>query len=147
MIHLQMLGKFIVSHPVAILLCVITYLIIGTVWYGPLFSKAWTKMNGIDITTKKKEDMMRGMIEGMVMSIITGFVITVVLGRGMEILLIQNWMQPMIIATILWLPFTALPFAQNYAYLQKPKKLLLIDAGYMLISLWAMSLILYKTVV
>ncbi len=146
MIHFQALGTFVMSNILAVLACVIVYLIIGFVWYGPLFSKSWTTMNGIDITTKKKEDMTKGMMHGMAMSVITGFVITVVLGRGMQLLDMSSPTYPLIIATILWLPFTALPFAQNYAYLQKPFKLLFIDAGYMLVSMWAISFILYATV-
>ncbi len=146
MIHLQAIGNFIATHPLAILLCVVAYMIIGSVWYCPLFSKPWAAMHGIDISKKKKEDMTKGMIQGMTMSVITAFVIASVLGRGMDILMIDNWTHPLIIATILWLPFTALPFAQNYAYLQKSYKLLFIDAGYMLIGMWAMSLILYAMI-
>jgi hypothetical protein len=148
MIHLQKLGEFVTGHPLTILLCIVVYFMIGMIWYGPLFSKQWTSMNGMTpemIKNTPKEKMMRGMMTGMTMSIITGFVITVVLGRGMELLDMSSATYPLIIATILWLPFTALPFAQNYAYLQKPFKLWLIDAGYMLVGMWTISLILYKT--
>ncbi len=149
MIHLQKLGEFVAGNPFAILLCVVAYFFIGMIWYGPLFSKAWTSMNGMTpemIASTPKDKMMRGMMTGMASSILTGFVITVVLGRGMQLLDMSHWSYPLIITTILWLPFTALPFAQNYAYLQKPLKLWLIDAGYMLVGMWAISLILYKTV-
>lgn len=148
MIHLQKLGEFVTGHPLAILLSVIVYMAIGFVWYGPLFSKAWTSMNGMTpemIAATPKEKMMRGMMTGMVTSFITGLVISIVLGRGMQILDMSSASYPIIIATILWLPFTALPFAQNYAYLQKPFKLLCIDAGYMLIGTWAIALVLYYT--
>lgn len=150
MIHLQKLGEFVTAHPLAILLSVVVYFMIGMVWYGPLFSKQWTSMNGLTpemIKNTPKEKMMRGMIMGFGSSFLTGFVIAVVLGRGMQLLDMSHWSYPLIIATILWFPFTALPFAQNYAYLQKPFKLLCIDAGYMLVGMWAMSLILYKSVV
>lgn len=149
MIHLQKLGEFVTGHPLAILLCVVVYFVIGMIWYGPLFSKQWASMNGITpemMASAPKDKMMRGMMTGMVASIVTGFVITVVLGRGMQLLDMSSPTYPLIIATILWLPFTALPFAQTYAYLQKPFKLLCIDAGYMLVAMWAVSFILYKTV-
>jgi len=148
MIHLQALATFVVTHPFAILLSVFVYFAIGFLWYGPMFGKYWTLMNGITpemMANTPKEKMMKGMIIGIITSIITGFVITVVLGRGMEILDMSSWTYALVVATILWLPLTALPFAQNYAYLQKPFKLLCIDAGYMLVGTWAISLILFKT--
>lgn len=144
MVHLQALWQFVATHPLALLVSVVVYNVIGMVWYGPLFSKPWTRMNGIDLS--KKNPDMSGMRNGMIMSVITGFVIATVLGRGMQLLDMSSPAYPLIIATILWFPFTALPFAQNYAYLQKPFKLFLIDAGYMLVSMWAISLVLYKMI-
>ena len=143
MVHLQALWQFIAGNPVTILICVVVYMIIGSIWYGPLFSRPWTRMNGINTDAAQKEMMMKAMIPGMTMSVITGFVIATVLGRGMQLLDMSSPAYPLIIATILWLPFTALPFGQNYAYLQKPFKLFLIDAGYMLVSMWSIALILY----
>lgn len=144
MIHLQMLGAFVAGHILAILGCVVVHMIIGSVWYGPLFLKPWAAMQGIDINNK--EAAMKTMMPGLITSVITAFVIATVLGRGMQILDMSSWVYPLVIATILWLPFTALPMAQNYAYTQKPYKLLFIDTGYMLVSMWVMSAILYVTV-
>ena len=144
MIHLEMLGIFIIQNALTIILCMVVYMIIGSVWYGPLFMKPWARMTGMD--KLKKEDMQKAMIPAMVTSLATAFVMTTVLGRGMQSLAIQSWLDPIIICLVLWFPFTAMTMAQNYAYTQKPFKLLLIDAGYILVSLWAISLILYKTV-
>lgn len=145
MIHIQALGMFIVQHPLALLLCVIAYMIIGSVWYGPLFMKPWVRMSGLE--TMNQDAKKKAMVMGMTMSLVTGFVIAVVLGRGIQILDMSSVMYPLVIATILWIPFTALPMAQGYAYTRKPFALFCIDAGYLLVSMWAMSLILYKTVV
>jgi hypothetical protein len=143
MIHLQMLWAFVTNHPVALLLCVVVYMAIGSVWYGPLFSKKWAALTGMDKVSK--EDMKKAMGPAMASSLITAFVQATVMGRGLEILDMSSWTYPLIIATILWLPFTALPMAQNYAYTRKSSALLFIDAGYMLVSMWAMSMILYFT--
>lgn len=144
MIHLQMLGAFVAGHILAILGCMVAYMVIGTIWYGPLFSKTWAHMTGMDSVSKN--DLKKAMGPAMATSLVTAFVQATVLGRGMQILDMSSWVYPLVIATILWLPFTALPMAQNYAYTQKPYKLLFIDAGYMLVSMWVMSLILYVTV-
>lgn len=144
MIHLQALGAFIVSHPFAILLCMVAYMLIGSVWYGPLFMKQWAKLTGMDKV--KKEVMQKAMWPAMIASLATAFVQSVVMGRTFEILDMSHWAYPLIIATVLWLPFTFMVLAQNYAYTMKSPKLLWIDSGYMLVSMWAMAAILYNAV-
>lgn len=142
MIHFQMLGEFITERPGAILLSLVVYMIIGNVWYGPIFGKAWRHMNNIHV---KGKPTMRSMAPAMATSLLTAFVQAVVLGRGMQILAIQSWVDPIIIATILWFPFTAMTMATSYAYLKKPFKLLLIDSLFVLATLWATSLVIYST--
>ncbi len=142
MIHLQMLGEFIVEHPVAILGCIAANMIIGNVWYGPIFGKAWRHFNGIHHTGKPT---MQTMLPAMLVSIFTAFVQALVIGRSMQILAIGSWVDPIVITLVLWVPFTLLTFATNYAYLKKPFTLLMIDTGFVLISLWATSLVIYST--
>jgi hypothetical protein len=144
MIHLQALGSFIISHPLALLACIVAYMAIGAMWYGPLFKKPWARMTGMDMVPK--EQMKKAMVPAMTASIITAFVQASVLGRGMEIFRMESWVHPVVIATILWFPFTFMVLAQNYAYTQKSWKLTLIDAGYMLVSGWVMALIMYVMV-
>lgn len=144
MVHVYAIAAFVASNVLALLLCVFVYMLIGTLWYGFLFMKAWSKLSGADTLTDAEKK--KTMINGFTTSIITGFVLATVLGRGMQILDMSSPLYPVIIATVLWLPFTALPMAQCAAHAHKPLKLLLIDAGYMLVSLWAVSLVLYTTV-
>ncbi len=144
MVHLQALGAFIAQHFIVLFLCMVVYMIIGSIWYGPLFMKPWGRMTGMDkLSDAEKKKVM---VPSMFVSLFTAFVIATVLGRGMQLLDMSSPMYPVIIATILWFPFTALPMAQNYAYTKKPWQLLAIDSGYLLVSMWAFSLILYKTV-
>ena len=144
MTHLQALGAFIIQHPLAIVVCMVAYMIIGSVWYGPLFMKPWARLTGMD--KMDKAEMQKAMVPAMVTSLATAFVMAVVLGRGMQILAIQSWVDPLVICVVLWFPFTAMVMAQNYAYTRKSVQLLLIDAGYILVSMFAISLILFKTV-
>ncbi len=145
MIHLQALGNFIVSHPFAIILSMLAYMIIGSLWYSPMmFMKPWAKMTGIDKV--KKDKLKKPMIMGMMMGLLVSFVQAVVLGRTMQITSMGHWSYALMIATILWFPFVFLVMAQSYAYTMKSWKLLLIDAGYQLIAMWAMALVLYATI-
>lgn len=144
MLHLQALSTFIVSYPLQILVCIVAYMAIGFVWYGPLFGKIWAKAAGME--KMKKADMQKIMVPAMATSILTGFVFTVVLGRGMQILQISSWVDPLIICLILWFPFTAMVMAQGYIYTHRPLRMWAIDAGYIVVGLWVISLILLKTV-
>lgn len=142
MIHLEALGFFITKYPLTIIGCMAAYMIIGSLWYSPLmFMKPWAKMTGIDKV--KKENLKKPMMTGMAMGLIVSFVQAVVLGRTMQITSMGHWSYALMIATILWFPFIFLVMAQSYAYTMKSWKLLLIDAGYQLIGLWAMALVLY----
>ncbi len=129
------------GNPLAILLCVVAYMALGMVWYGMLFMKPWAAMTGMD-----KQDpvaMKKAMAPTMLVSVATGFVLAVVLGRGLQLVAVTSWLDPLLIATVLWFPFTCMTMAQTYAYTFKPFKLLAIDAGYLLVSMWVMALILY----
>ncbi len=132
---------FISSHPLAILLCIVAYMLIGSVWYGPLFMKSWAKLTGVD--KLRKEDMQKAMMPAMLMSIATAFVQSTVLGRMLQMQSYGQWYHPMLLATLLWFAFTFMVLAQNYAYTNKSWKLTAIDGGYMLVSAWVMSLILW----
>lgn len=145
MIHLEALGFFITKYPLTIIGCMAAYMIIGSLWYSPLmFMKPWAKMTGIDKV--KKEKLKKPMITGMTMGLFVSFVQAVVLGRTMQITSMGHWSYALMIATILWFPFIFLVMAQSYAYTMKSWKLLLIDAGYQLIGLWAMALVLYVAI-
>jgi hypothetical protein len=144
MIHLQALGQFIVHHPFALLACMIAFMLIGFLWYGVLFMKPWAKMTGMDKLSDKARQKM--MLPTMLVSLATAFVQSVVMGRTFEILDMSHWAYPLVIATILWFPFTFMVMWQNYAYTLKPIKLLLIDSGYMLVSMWAMAGILHSAI-
>ncbi len=144
MIHLQALGYFITTHPLALVACMVAYMVIGFLWYGVLFMKPWAKMTGMDkLSDKAKKEMM---IPTMLISLATAFVQSVVMGRTFQILDMGHWAYPLVIATVLWFPFTFMVLWQTYAYTAKPEKLLLIDSGYMLVSMWAMAGILFAFV-
>lgn len=145
MVHLLALKTFLYQYPLAVLASVAVYMAIGGLWYGPLLGKIWMKLAGVDGIPM--EAMKKRMIAGMATSIVTGLVLSVVLGRGMQILDMSHPAYPLIIATILWLPFTALPIAQVHMYSHKSPLLVLIDTGYMLISLWGISFVMYMLTV
>lgn len=144
MIHLQTLSYFVITHPFAIIVCMLVYMGIGMMWYSGLFAKPWAKMTGMDKISKEKAQ--KAMWPAMGTSLATAFVQSVVMGRTFQILDMSHWAYPLVIATVLWFPFVFMVMAQGYAYTLKSWKLLLIDSGYMLVSMWVMALILWSAV-
>ena len=61
----------------AITAAVIANFILGALWYGPLFGKAWAKEVGIgDSNMPSKNDMMRAMILTVIGAFLTAYVIS-----------------------------------------------------------------------
>ena len=85
------------------------------------------------------------MLRGIAANTVMVFVQSAVLGRAFQILVLPNIGYAFIIATILWLPFTALTIINSYAWLGKPVKLMVFDSAYYLVSLLAIAVVLYVT--
>ena len=64
----------------AVILSALASLVIGFIWYGPLFGKAWMKVAGMDNITPEMREMMKKKMAGMlflqaVLSTITAYVL------------------------------------------------------------------------
>jgi hypothetical protein len=122
----------------AVLVCVVIAIILGTLWYGPLFGNAWMKILGI-----KKEAMTDKMKKRMMMSYtlmaIGSFVMTMVLAHSVEFgmaytktygiaggLMAGFWS---------WLGFVAPVKMGDQLWGGKPWKLFCIEGGYYLVLL------------
>ena len=64
----------------------------------------------------------------------------------MQIVYLGSPIHAIIIATLLWIPFTGMTFATNYTWSRRPFGLFLIDAGGTLISLWVIAAIMYMAI-
>ena len=144
MIHLIALGTYVQTHIAGIIGAVVASFIVGFLWHGPLFGKQWMKYN--NMTPPKPEDVKFSMmIPGIAASITMAFVQAVVLGRTLEIVALAHIGHALLIATIIWLPFTALALLNENTWAGKPFAKTAFDAAYNLVSLWAIAAILYVT--
>lgn len=144
MIHLIAVALYIQSHVFSVVLAIVVSFLVGFLWHGPLFGKQWMKYN--KITPPKPEDMSFSMmIPGFVASILMAFTQAAVLGRTFEILALAHVGHALIIATIIWLPFTALVIANEYTWAGKSYGHTAFDAAYNLVSVWAIAAVLYYT--
>ncbi len=144
MIHLIAVGQYVQTHLTGVLLAVVASFVVGFLWHGPLFGRQWMKYN--NIAQPKKEDMKFSMmIPGICASLAMAFVQAAVMGRTFEILLLPSIAHALIIAVILWLPFTALTIVNEYTWAGKPAGHMAFDALYNLASMFAIAAVLYVT--
>ena len=123
---------------VAVVLSAVAAMIVGSIWYGPLFGKAWMKLVGISKDDVKKSEMPKlygimfvgALVEAYVLSHFIHYAgaYTLVLGAKTGL-----WA---------WLGFVATVMIGNYMFSKKPIKLFYIDAGYALVNLMVMGAII-----
>ena len=116
----------------------ISAMVVGSVWYGPLFGKDWMKLVGMKKEDVNKKEMPKlysimflgALVEAYILSMFIHYAGAYTLLLGMKTGL---WA---------WLGFVATVMIGNYMFSKKPLKLYFIDAGYALANLVVMGAIL-----
>ena len=124
----------------AVLVAAIAAIVLGFLWYGPLFGKTWIKLMGMD---KKKMDknMKKKMTKSYVILVITTLVTSYVLAHFVKYLgtTVSDALQT---AFWIWLGFVATIQIGIVLWEGKPWKLYLINASHQLVNLAVMATIL-----
>lgn len=121
----------------AVLVAAVASMIIGAVWYGPLFGKMW-----MQLVNKKKEDLTKGVAKMYILTFIGALVTAYVLGHISDYAGATNWMIGVQSGFWVWLGFVATAFLSDFLFNTRPWKLYGITVGYHLVSLLAMGAIL-----
>ena len=123
----------------AFIVCSISAMIIGFLWYGPLFGKAWKKANRF--TDKDMKNMKitpaAAMVYGTINALVTAFfvgLITAALKSG-------NLSGGLIAGFVLWIGIAATSRMNSVIYEQKPLSLFIVNAGYDLANILVMCVI------
>ena len=123
----------------AVLVCAAVSMVIGFVWYGPLFGKAW--MAAVGKTEEEiKKDFNPGKTYGL--AVLGHFVEAYVLARLMSYVGVATLGEGLRLALLAWLGFTAATFFINNLFEGKPYKLLRINLGFHLVFLLVSAVIL-----
>ena len=100
--------------------------LIGGVWYGPLFSKAWQRESGLSDEAIKDANMVQifgaTFVLNLLASVILGHVLATYSHPGLHI--------SAMIGFGIGLGFVATSIGVNYLFARKSLKLFLIDGGY-----------------
>ena len=144
MTHLTAVLNFASTHVLGIVLSLVATYVIGFIWHGPLFGKQWIALN--KLTPPKKDEMKFSMmLPGLTANLVLVVVQASVLGRAFELVSMTSVLDALIIATIIWLPFTALVIININTWCGKPAKLTVLDCGHALASIWAIAAVMYYT--
>ncbi len=122
-------------------------MIIGFLWYGPLFGKPWSEMMGLGIfSPEAQKEMQKKMMPGYIASFIGALAMAFVLAHA--IIFASAYLKTSGVSAGLtgafwnWLGFIAPVTIGVIFWESKPLKLWLINASYWLVSLLVMGVIL-----
>lgn len=128
----------------AVLLCAVASMIIGYVWYGPLFGKEW--MNLVGMTKEKMEKGKGDMPKTYTMMFISSLFMAYVLAHFIWYAAPGSVTVTIGVKTAIWAwlgMVATVMFSQRlFASDKKPMKLYIIDSGFYLVSLIAMGFII-----
>lgn len=120
---------------IQLILGTIVFMAVGYYWYGKLFGELWQKLTKVSTDKVTKKQMQKSMTVAIACGFVLNFVYQHVaqmssysFGQGKFITGFQTafWM---------WFGFVLLIMLMNNVYEQKPKKLTLINSGYILTCL------------
>lgn len=121
----------------AALVAAVSAFVLGGIWYGPLFGKAWQGYMGLtdeDIASKGHPAVIMGL--ALVLTLVQALVLSAVVpaGSGIE--------SAVIYALVIGVAFVASAFGVNYLFSRHPKALFGIDAGFNVLQFALMGAII-----
>ncbi len=137
-----MLNNFLSNaNWLAIVVAAIAYFALGSVWFSMLFGKQWMALNNIpEPTPETKEQMKKMMLPLMIKSLLMGIVLAIAVAFMVMALRIGNCVPGIKLGLVLS-AIGVIPLVMADMYLIKPLKLWFIDAGYHIIGITLMSII------
>jgi hypothetical protein len=125
----------------AVLVSAIVTFVIGAVWYSPfLFGKQWMAFNGV--TPEKAEAMRKDALRLYGISFVCYVVLAAVFAILIRMVHLQSVLGGAKMGGMLWVGFVATVGLTASLYQAKPFKAYALDAGYQLVFMVVMGLIL-----
>lgn len=125
----------------AVLTVAVASMVLGFIWYGPLFHKAWARVIGVDgsmLPPEQAKEMQKKMIPVYVLNFILSIVTAVVLSIFINFTFSFDAVSGIIVALLVWLGFVMPTVAGQAMWSGKPAKLawtmFFLSAGYQLIN-------------
>lgn len=136
-------------HIALVFVCAVIAMVLGFIWYGPLFGKLWARVVGMDLSTmtpESKKEMQKKMapvyLLNFILVVVTAFVFDIFMGAAH----ITSPMVGVKLAFWIWLGFVMPTIAGQAMWSNKPKNLawamFLTSAGYQLVLFIIFGIIL-----
>jgi hypothetical protein len=116
----------------------LVYFILGSLWYSVLFGKVWMGLLGFSVREEDKKNMPRMFAT----TFLLNFIITGSVACVLYFVSPFSCLAAIKVGVLLGVGFTGSTTAMNYMYSRRSFKLTLIDAGYHIISIILVSVIL-----
>lgn len=115
----------------AVVASALSAFLLGALWYGPLFGKAWQALSSLSDEDIKQGSPAKIYGGAFVLNLVAAF------GMGMVMQLhpVPDLGSGLAVGSLIGLAFVATSFGINYLFALKPLRLYLIDAGYMVVLL------------
>jgi len=110
----------------AIAVAALAGFLVGGIWYGPLFAKAWMKENGFTMESLNGSNMVQIYGTTFLLSLVSAFFVGHMLAHAPG----ADFGCIMMMTTGIALGFIAPAIGTNYLFARKSLKLFFIDAGY-----------------
>ncbi|MEJ5263144.1 MAG: DUF1761 domain-containing protein [Ignavibacterium sp.] len=123
----------------AVILCGIISMVIGAIWYGPVFGKLWMKQYGFTEEDLRK-DFNPAKTYGL--AVIGHIVMALVLAYMISLTNAQSIEDGFRISVSCWLGFIAATMFINGLFARKTFTLFFIDSGYQLVNMIVFGIIL-----
>lgn len=123
----------------AVILCGIISMVIGAIWYGPVFGKLWMKQYGFTEELLRK-DFNPAKTYGL--AVMGHIVMALVLAYMISLTNAQTLSDGFRISIASWLGFIAATMFINGLFARKTFSLFLIDSGYQLVNMIVFGVIL-----
>jgi hypothetical protein len=131
----------------AVIVSAIATMVIGFLWYGPLFGKTWSMLMGWkDMSPEKMKEMQKQAMPGYVVSFIGALVMAYILAHALTYASAYTNMfglsAGLMVGFWSWFGFVAPVTLGAVLWDKKPWTLWLINSGYYLVTLLVMGAIL-----
>jgi len=115
---------------IAVILAMFGFMVVGFLWYGPLFGKRWMELNGFTPETMGAVNMPVMMAKGLTNSLIAAIGISTILGWSGAVGLLAS----LKIAFLAWLFFSATTALLAHIYEKQKLELTIIHFGNQLVA-------------
>ena len=108
-------------------------LVLGFLWYGPLFGKKWQAEVGISDEEIQKSNMFKTLGLSLILTFITGVCLAYLIPED------SDWVHSAGLGVFIGVGFVATSIGTNYLYQRRSLRLWFIDTFYRILSLGAMG--------